>query len=66
LRKESRRTYLAKRKVDKLIELEQDVIDDEFLFDESELTEREKKERRYTWFNFFFSPHFIAFVFDFL
>ena len=50
LRKESRRNYLAKRKVDKLIELEQDVRDDEFLFDESELTEREKEERRYVLF----------------
>lgn len=46
LRKESRRTYLAKRKVDKLQELELDVMDDEFLFDESQLTEREKIERR--------------------
>ena len=50
LRKESRRNYLAKRKVDKLIELEQDVRDDEFLFDESELTERDKEERRYVLF----------------
>ena len=46
LRKESRRSYLAKRKVDKLQELELDVMDDEFLFDESSLTEREKVERR--------------------
>ena len=46
LRKESRRNYLAKRKVDKLQELELDVMDDEFLFDESSLTEREKVERR--------------------
>ena len=47
LRKESRRAYLAKRKVDKLVELEQDIMDDEFLFDESQLTEREKEERLY-------------------
>jgi pre-mRNA-splicing factor ATP-dependent RNA helicase DHX16 len=47
LRKESRRAYLAKRKADKLVELEQDIRDDEFLFDESQLTEREKEERRY-------------------
>ena len=46
LRKESRRNYLAKRKVDKLQELELDVMDDEFLFDETSLTEREKVERR--------------------
>ncbi|KAK2715119.1 pre-mRNA-splicing factor ATP-dependent RNA helicase DHX16-like [Artemia franciscana] len=45
LRKESRRTYLQKRKGDKLIELEQDIIDDEYLFAEEELTERERKER---------------------
>jgi len=47
LRKESRRTYLAKRKVDKLEELELDVMDDEFLYDETQLTEREKAERKY-------------------
>ena len=46
LRKESRRTYLAKRKVDKLEELELDVMDDEFLYDETQLTEREKAERK--------------------
>ena len=46
LRKDSRRNYLAKRKVDKLEELEMDVRDDEFLFDESQLTEREKAERK--------------------
>lgn len=34
LRKESRRTYLAKRKEDKVQELEADIMDDEYLFDE--------------------------------
>ena len=47
LRVESRRKYLAKRKDDKLRELEGDIIDDEYLFDESSLTEREKKDREY-------------------
>jgi len=47
LRKESRRTYLGKRKEDKIQELEADILDDEFLFDESMLTEREKQEKRY-------------------
>ena len=47
LRKESRRKYLDKRKADKLVELEDDVHDDDFLFDESQLTEREKNERAY-------------------
>ena len=47
LRKESRRKYLAKRKEDKLLELQDDIRDDEFLFDEEQLTERERAERRY-------------------
>ncbi|CAB4062846.1 DHX16 [Lepeophtheirus salmonis] len=47
LRKESRRAYLAKRKVDKLVELEDDVQDDEFLFEKEILTEKEIKERDY-------------------
>ncbi|KAK3922630.1 Pre-mRNA-splicing factor ATP-dependent RNA helicase DHX16 [Frankliniella fusca] len=45
LRVESRRKYLEKRKDDKIAELEADIQDDEMLFDEDELTEREKKER---------------------
>merc|ERR1712083_518716 len=40
LRKESRRAYLIKRKEDKIQELEADILDDEFLFDESQLTQR--------------------------
>ena len=47
LRKKSRRDYLAKREEDKLIEAEADIADDEFLYDESQLTEREKAERKY-------------------
>ncbi len=47
LRKESRRKYLSKRKEDKLNELKDDIMDDEFLFDEDQLTEKEKAERRY-------------------
>lgn len=47
LRVESRRKYLEKRKGDKMLELEADIFDDEYLFDESTLTEREIKEREY-------------------
>lgn len=47
LRKESRRKYLTKRKEDKLIELQDDIRDDEFLFEEEILTERERHERHY-------------------
>lgn len=47
LRVESRRKYLVKRKDDKLKELEADIQDDEYLFDEEVLTERERKERDY-------------------
>ena len=47
LRKQSRRQYLSKRKEDKLLELKDDINDDEFLFDESQLTERERRERKY-------------------
>ena len=34
LRIESRRKYLEKRKEDKVAELEADILDDEYLFDE--------------------------------
>ncbi|CAG9770467.1 unnamed protein product [Ceutorhynchus assimilis] len=47
LRVESRRKYLEKRKDDKLQELEADIVDDEYLFEEGILTEREKKERQH-------------------
>ena len=47
LRVESRRKYLEKRKEDKMKELAADIADDDYLFDEESLTEREKKEREY-------------------
>lgn len=47
LRLQSRRQYLAKRKEDKVAELEADILDDEYLFNEDVLTEREKEERAY-------------------
>ncbi|XP_061402837.1 pre-mRNA-splicing factor ATP-dependent RNA helicase DHX16 [Musca vetustissima] len=47
LRIESRRKYLEKRKEDKVAELEADILDDEYLFEESVLTEKEKQEREY-------------------
>lgn len=47
LRKASRREYLKKRKEDKLMELEDDIRDDEYLFDESQLTQREREDRAY-------------------
>ncbi|XP_011309601.1 probable pre-mRNA-splicing factor ATP-dependent RNA helicase mog-4 [Fopius arisanus] len=45
LRVESRRQYLEKRKEDKVAELEADILDDEYLFHEEVLTERERNER---------------------
>ncbi|CAG9813872.1 unnamed protein product [Phaedon cochleariae] len=47
LRVQSRRKYLEKRKDDKLQELEADIADDEYLFEEEILTEREKRERQH-------------------
>ncbi|XP_075150239.1 DEAH-box helicase 16 lethal (2) 37Cb [Haematobia irritans] len=47
LRIQSRRKYLEKRKEDKVAELEADILDDEYLFDESVLTQKEKQEREY-------------------
>ncbi|CAH0700533.1 unnamed protein product [Spodoptera exigua] len=47
LRIHSRRKYLEKRKDDKVIELEADIADDEYLFDESSLTQRERLEREH-------------------
>ncbi|OQV17529.1 putative pre-mRNA-splicing factor ATP-dependent RNA helicase DHX16 [Hypsibius exemplaris] len=46
-RKESRRLYLPKRQEDKITELEQDIIDEEYLFGEEKLTKREQKELEY-------------------
>ncbi|XP_043285396.1 probable pre-mRNA-splicing factor ATP-dependent RNA helicase mog-4 [Venturia canescens] len=47
LRVESRRKYLEKRKEDKVAELEADILDDEYLFEEKILTERERREREH-------------------
>lgn len=47
LRVESRRKYLEKRKDDKLVELEADIQDEQFLFSDVPLTERERKELEY-------------------
>lgn len=47
LRVESRRKYLEKRKEDKLVELEADIQDEQFLFSDVPLTERERKELEY-------------------
>ncbi|XP_059474905.1 pre-mRNA-splicing factor ATP-dependent RNA helicase DHX16 [Neocloeon triangulifer] len=47
LRKESRRQYLAKRKEEKVDELEADIRDDEYLFDERSLSKREREEREH-------------------
>ncbi|WKX96592.1 hypothetical protein Q1695_012769 [Nippostrongylus brasiliensis] len=47
LREESRRQYLAKRKDDKLDELRKVVEDDEVLFANEDLTERERKDMEY-------------------
>ncbi|XP_011190725.1 pre-mRNA-splicing factor ATP-dependent RNA helicase DHX16 [Zeugodacus cucurbitae] len=47
LRVQSRRKYLEKRKEDKVAELEADILDDEYLFDDKILTAREREEREY-------------------
>ena len=47
LRKKSRYRYLEERKAKKVDELKDDIMDDEFLFNEEELTAKEKKEREY-------------------
>ncbi|XP_041778833.1 pre-mRNA-splicing factor ATP-dependent RNA helicase DHX16 [Anopheles merus] len=47
LRKQSRRQYLEKRKEDKVAELEADIRDDEYLFPEAEITERERRDREH-------------------
>ncbi|XP_055303004.1 pre-mRNA-splicing factor ATP-dependent RNA helicase DHX16 [Sitodiplosis mosellana] len=47
LRVQSRRIYLEKRKEDKVTELEADIADDEYLFHDEVLTEREKLDRQH-------------------
>ncbi|XP_072176721.1 pre-mRNA-splicing factor ATP-dependent RNA helicase DHX16-like [Diadema setosum] len=47
LRKGSRQRYLKDRREDKLKELEADIHDEEYLFAQESLTERERKELKY-------------------
>ena len=47
LRKKSRRDYLKKREVDKVEELEADIVDEEYLFGDAKLTQRERAELEY-------------------
>lgn len=47
LRIESRRQYLEKRKEDKVAELEADIRDDEALWDDNVLTQKEKSDREH-------------------
>lgn len=47
LRKKSRREYYKKRNKDKLDDLEAEIIDEEYLFGDTNLSEREKKELKY-------------------
>eukprot|EP00794_Sanderia_malayensis_P005734 gene5734-6435_t len=47
LRHKERKEYVKKRKDEKLEELKEDIEDDERLFDDRELTAREKLERQY-------------------
>ena len=47
LRKKSRRDYLKKREVDKVEELEADIVDEEYLFGDAKLTHRERADLEY-------------------
>jgi len=47
LRKKSRRDYVKKRRVDKVEMLQEDIRDDEYLFEDSQLSKREKQDREY-------------------
>ncbi|XP_028326650.1 pre-mRNA-splicing factor ATP-dependent RNA helicase DHX16 [Gouania willdenowi] len=47
LRKRSRWDYLKKREEEKLVDLEAEIVDEEYLFSTEELTAREKKELEY-------------------
>ncbi|XP_068722748.1 pre-mRNA-splicing factor ATP-dependent RNA helicase DHX16-like [Montipora capricornis] len=47
LRKKSRREYVKKRRVDKVEMLQEDIRDDEYLFEGTQLTKREKQDREY-------------------
>ena len=47
LRKKSRREYVKKRRDDKLEMLQEDIQDDEYLFEDAQLSKREKQDREY-------------------
>ena len=47
LRKKSRRDYVKKRRVDKVGMLQEDIRDDEYLFEDGQLSKREKQDREY-------------------
>ncbi|XP_066579606.1 pre-mRNA-splicing factor ATP-dependent RNA helicase DHX16 [Amia ocellicauda] len=47
LRKQSRRQYLSRREQEKLQELEQEIADEELLFQDQPLTRREREELQY-------------------
>ncbi|PFX22231.1 putative pre-mRNA-splicing factor ATP-dependent RNA helicase DHX16 [Stylophora pistillata] len=47
LRKKSRRDYVKKRRVDKLEMLQEDILDDEYLFEDAQISKREKQDREY-------------------
>lgn len=47
LRKKSRRDYVKKRRVDKLEMLQEDIRDDEYLFEDAQISKREKDEQEY-------------------
>lgn len=47
LRKKSRRDYVKKRRVDQLEMLQEDILDDEYLFENAQLSKREKQDREY-------------------
>lgn len=47
LRDRARKEYVRKRKVEKVETLREDIEDDEHMFDDTDLTEREKLERQY-------------------
>ena len=47
LRKKSRRDYVKKRRVDQLEMLQEDIRDDEYLFEDAQLSKREKQNIEY-------------------
>jgi len=47
LRHEARKEYVRKRKAEKMEQLAEEIRDDELIFDDSEITERERLQRQY-------------------